>query len=84
MTKTKTSTQKPSTHSSPDLTALFIALGIVVGVIAIGIAFLLHFSDKIVIDPCASPCGDQTWSEDYACPDVCVEVTLHDYLFGRK
>lgn len=84
MTKAKTKAKaKQSIKEERDLTHAFIAGGIVIGAIAITVALVLYFSDKIVIDPCASPCGDQTWSEDYACPEVCVEVTLHDYLFGK-
>ncbi len=74
---------KAPTKKAPDLTKPFIVIGVIVGFLAIAIALVIHFSDKIIVDPCASPCGDQTWL-DGECPDVCVEVTLHDYLFGRK
>ena len=49
------------------------------GVIVAIILFLLIFSDYIVVDNCASPCG-----KDYkgACPSVCVKRTLHDVIFG--
>ena len=49
------------------------------GIIVAIILFLLIFSDRIVVDNCASPCG-----KDYkgACPSVCMKRTLHDVIFG--
>ena len=81
MTKAKTKAKaKQSIKEERDLTHAFIAGGIGIGAIAITVALVLYFSDKIVIDPCASSC---TKGSD-VCIEVCREVTLHDYLFGNK
>ena len=49
------------------------------GIIVAIILFLLIFSDRIVVDNCASPCGKD---HKGACPSVCVKRTLHDVIFG--
>ena len=50
------------------------------GIIVAIILFLLIFSDRIVVDNCASPCGK---GHKGACPTVCVKRTLHDVIFGN-
>lgn len=68
--------EKKKNNKDNTIVIVICAIG---GIIVATILFLLIFSDRIVVDNCASPCGK---GHKGACPTVCVKRTLHDVIFG--